>query len=214
MNRIIKKQTSTVRQAQINTQSKVQNNPSSTPIKKSNIAISHIKQSTKKTVNPSVQKNRNDQLNINDLINYGIPSNKLDMIRNAIENVVTIEMNDNEYMINKNIIFNAKYRQLKYFLQNQAYTINLINMLNNNDLQQVINYLMMYDYDVYNNDWINEKERLNSTIVEECQPNSNMTCTKCHNETVYTFSKQTKGGDEGETHFCKCCTCGHVWSES
>lgn len=40
-----------------------------------------------------------------------------------------------------------------------------------------------------------------------------MTC-KCGSKKVLTFNKQTRGGDEGTSVFCKCITCGSKWMES
>ena len=36
-------------------------------------------------------------------------------------------------------------------------------------------------------------------------------CTKCGSRKTISFSKQTRGGDEGTTVFAKCVTCGKTW---
>lgn len=39
-------------------------------------------------------------------------------------------------------------------------------------------------------------------------------CKRCHLDNLVINSKQTRGGDEGETIFYYCLDCGHKWKES
>ena len=36
-------------------------------------------------------------------------------------------------------------------------------------------------------------------------------CPKCHSENIYTYSKQTRSGDEAETKYCYCIDCKKHW---
>ncbi|MGB9674725.1 MAG: transcription factor S [Nanopusillaceae archaeon] len=36
-------------------------------------------------------------------------------------------------------------------------------------------------------------------------------CPKCGNKGAYFWSVQTRAGDEGETKFYKCVSCGYTW---
>ena len=36
-------------------------------------------------------------------------------------------------------------------------------------------------------------------------------CQACGSKRTYSFSKQTRGGDEGTTVFAKCAECGKTW---
>ena len=36
-------------------------------------------------------------------------------------------------------------------------------------------------------------------------------CPKCKSENIYTYSKQTRSGDEAETKYCHCIDCGKTW---
>lgn len=46
---------------------------------------------------------------------------------------------------------------------------------------------------------------------QEHMPIAKITCPKCKNDTCYTWSLQTRAGDEGETSFFKCTKCNHTW---
>lgn len=140
-------------------------------------------------------------------INYGLLSQ-------AINNAVLIDMNDNEYMKNENIIFNSKIKQIKYFLNNENYRKYFIEALRNNNVQVLVNYIMMNDPDVYENDWKNERLRLTSSIIEECTPNSAVQCEQCGKQMVHTDQRQLRSGDEGITTIFKCCNCGKIWQEN
>lgn len=135
------------------------------------------------------------------------------ILLDSINDVVNIEMNNNEYMINNNIIFSAKIKQLEYFLHNDQYRNNLLNALKHNDKEIIIHYLMMYDPEVYTNEWENESKRLTTSIIQSCIPNTTYKCPKCNEEKVFSYSQQIRSGDEGTTHFFKCCNCGHTWRE-
>lgn len=137
-----------------------------------------------------------------------------DILSQAINNAVSIDMNDNEYMTNENIIFNSKIKQIKYFLLNENYKNNFIIALNNGDISTLVNYIMMNDPNVYEDDWKNESRRLTSSIIEECTPNSDVQCEKCGQKTVYAFQRQVRSGDEGATTFFRCCNCGKTWQEN
>lgn len=158
------------------------------------------------------------------LTNNNINVEYADILFSAINYVIDIEMNDNEYMKNKSIIFSAKKTQLEYFLQNERYKMNLVDALQkayqgtddnaNKRLNLIINILMSYDPQVYPSQWENESKRLTSSIIETCEPNSAVTCIRCGKQTVNVNSRQVRSADEGETSFFKCCSCGAVWQEN
>jgi len=52
------------------------------------------------------------------------------------------------------------------------------------------------------------------TVVEEDitpMPTVNIECPKCGYREAYTWSVQTRSGDESETQFFKCKKCGYTW---
>ena len=158
------------------------------------------------------------------LTNNGINVEYADILYDAIKHVITIEMNDNEYMKNQSIIFSAKRTQLEYFLQNDQYKSNFINALQKAYQEQsesgrnirmylIIDLLMSYDPQVFPSEWENESKRLTSSIIEECEPNSVERCPKCNKQTINVKTRQLRSNDEPETVFYTCCNCGYKWQE-
>lgn len=158
------------------------------------------------------------------LSNNGINVEYTDILFNAIKYVITIEMNDNEYMKNQSIIFSAKRTQLEYFLQNEQYKSNLVDALQkayqetsesmrNKRIYLIIDMLMSYDPQVYPSEWKNESARLTSSIIEQCEPNSVRNCPRCGKQSINVKTRQVRSGDEGETSFYTCCNCGYKWQE-
>lgn len=154
----------------------------------------------------------------NNLIRAILPldSQSQEILRDAIDTVVQIEMNDNVFMNNKDIIFDAKIKQLTYFLQSEQYKNNLLDAIHNVRKNDLIMYLTEYDPEVFPQEWENETKRLTTLIIDECIPNTNVHCisSTCKNDnTVYAITKQLRSGDEGATTIYKCCRCGRIWSE-
>lgn len=144
----------------------------------------------------------------------GIDVSFADIFTKAITKVIEIEMNDNEFMTNSNIIFSAKLQQLDYFLQQDSYKSSLITALQHQDINLLTNILMQYDPQVYPADWDNETQRLTSSIIEKCEPNSAYICPRCNEEKVFATQRQVRSGDEGATSFFRCCNCGYIWQEN
>lgn len=158
------------------------------------------------------------------LTNNNINVEYTDILFDAIKRVITIEMNDNEYMKNQSIILSAKRTQLEYFLQNEQYKLNLVDALQkayheesenmrNKRMYLIIDIIMSYDPQVFPSEWENESKRLTSSIIEQCEPNSVRECPKCGKQTINVKSLQVRSGDEGETSFFTCCNCGYKWQE-
>jgi DNA-directed RNA polymerase subunit M len=42
-------------------------------------------------------------------------------------------------------------------------------------------------------------------------PTTSADCPKCDNSTAYWWLLQTRGADEGLTHFFRCTKCNHTW---
>lgn len=158
------------------------------------------------------------------LTNNGINVEYADILYDAIKRVITIEMNDNEYMKNQSIILSAKRTQLEYFLQNAQYKLNLVDALQkayqeesesgrNKRMYLIIDIIMSYDPQVFPSEWENESKRLTSSIIEQCEPNSVRECPKCGKQTINVKGAQVRSGDEGETAFFTCCNCGYKWQE-
>lgn len=132
----------------------------------------------------------------------------------AVKNVINIEKNDNEFMTNDSIIFFAKLQQLDYFLRQPSYKDSLIRALQGQNINWIISILMQYDPQVYPEEWDNETQRLTSSIIEKCEPNSVYECPKCHEKKVFSTQRQVRSADEGTTSFFRCCNCGYVWQEN
>lgn len=132
----------------------------------------------------------------------------------AIKKVIEIEMNDNEFMTNADIILSAKLQQLDYFLRQPSYKDSLIRALQGQNINWIISILMQYDPQVYPEEWDNETQRLTSSIIEKCEPNSVYECPKCHEKKVFSTQRQVRSADEGTTSFFRCCNCGYVWQEN
>jgi len=45
----------------------------------------------------------------------------------------------------------------------------------------------------------------------ETMPIMDARCPKCGNDKAYSWTLQTRAGDEGETSFFKCIKCKHTW---
>lgn len=133
-------------------------------------------------------------------------------IKNAINKVISREMSDNEYMKNKDIMFDSKINQIIYFCKNSSYRNKFISV--QNDENKLINFLEKYDYEHFSDEWQNEIIRLKTSIVDNnLVSNTNTKCKNCGRENVHHYSKQTRSNDEGETHFYLCLSCGHTWTE-
>lgn len=51
------------------------------------------------------------------------------------------------------------------------------------------------------------------TMVKQVQAQGTyLKCMKCQSNLIIIECKQVRGGDEGQTMFCKCSTCGHRWT--
>lgn len=161
-------------------------------------------------------KNDIGKNNIKEELNGLFPNIDIDynLLSQAINNAVLIDMNDNEYMKNENIIFNSKIKQIKYFLFDENYRKYFIQVLNDGNVPTIVKCIMMNDPDVYENDWKNERRRLTSSIIEECTPNSAVQCEQCGKQMVHTDQRQLRSGDEGITTIFKCCNCGKIWQEN
>lgn len=133
-------------------------------------------------------------------------------IKNAINKVIYREMSDNEYMKNKDIMFDSKINQIIYFCKNDSYKNNFISV--QNDENKLINFLEKYDYEHFSDEWQNEIIRLKTSIVDNnLMSNTPVKCERCNIQNVHVYSKQTRSNDEGETHFYLCLSCGHTWKD-
>ena len=148
------------------------------------------------------------------LTNNNINVEYVDILFNAINYVIDIEMNDNEFMTNADIILSAKLQQLEYFLQQSSYKESLNRALQNQNINWITSILMQYDPQVYPADWENETQRLTTSIIEKCEPNSVYECPRCHEKKVFSTQRQVRSGDEGATSFFRCCNCGYIWQEN
>lgn len=132
-------------------------------------------------------------------------------IKNAINKVISREMSDNEYMKNKDIMFDSKINQIIYFCKNTSYQNEFISV--QNDENNLIKFLEKYDSEHFPDEWKNETIRLKTSIVDNLVSNTNTKCERCNIQNVYHHSKQTRSNDEGETHFYLCLSCGHTWKD-
>ena len=122
-------------------------------------------------------------------------------IKNAINKVISREMSDNEYMKDKDIMFDSKINQIIYFCKNDSYK------------NKLIKFLEKYDYEHFPKEWENETIRLKTSIVENLVSNTPIKCKHCNRANVYAITKQVRSGDEGATTFYTCLTCNYTWKE-
>lgn len=125
----------------------------------------------------------------------------------------------NNTSFTKTIVRNAKIRQLEYLYINSIWKNTLSNLQRITDdterKRAAIALFEMNEMDVYEDEWKESKDHLNSyTNLEQLQPNSNETCGKCGNQSVYFKQTQVKSNDEGATTFYRCLKCGHQWIQS
>lgn len=132
-------------------------------------------------------------------------------IKNAINKVISREMSDNEYMKNKDIMFDSKINQIIYFCKNDSYKNKFISV--QNDENKLIKFLEKYDYEHFPEEWKNETIRLKTSIVENLVSNTPIKCKHCNRANVYAITKQVRSGDEGATTFYTCLTCNYTWKE-
>lgn len=72
--------------------------------------------------------------------------------------------------------------------------------------------------DIWDSPFFDEERRLekldfeNKTSKMEMVPSGEI-CGKCKSDNTFGFSKQTRSGDEGVTHFIICMNCGSKWRE-
>ncbi|RME53921.1 transcription factor S [Candidatus Woesearchaeota archaeon] len=61
----------------------------------------------------------------------------------------------------------------------------------------------------------NEEKNLNVVDGEEegMLPLTDAECPKCHHAKAFFWLVQTRAGDEGETKFLKCESCGNTWRD-
>lgn len=145
-------------------------------------------------------------------------SNKLPFVKNPgkfyniIDQIVLNEQNDNEYMKDYDIMFISKLDQIKYFCNNAEYKRKFEKNLNEKDIIMIY-FLEQYDYELFQDEWKNEMLRLKSTIVDNKEPNTNDICNRCNKQTVYMTARQIRSGDEGDTKFFTCLSCGNKWTQ-
>ena len=132
-------------------------------------------------------------------------------IKNAINKVISREMSDNEYMKNKDIMFDSKINQIIYFCKNASYRNEFISV--QNDENELIKFLEKYDYEHFPDEWKNETIRLKTSIVDNLVSNTPTKCKRCNRANVYSITKQVRSSDEGETTFYTCLTCNYTWKE-
>lgn len=132
-------------------------------------------------------------------------------IKNAINKVISREMSDNEYMKDKDIMFDSKINQIIYFCKNDSYKNEFISV--QNDENKLIKFLEKYDYEHFPKEWENETIRLKTSIVENLVSNTPIKCKHCNRANVYAITKQVRSGDEGATTFYTCLTCNYTWKE-
>lgn len=132
-------------------------------------------------------------------------------IKNAINKIISREMSDNEYMKDKDIMFDSKINQIIYFCKNDSYKNKFISV--QNDENKLIKFLEKYDYEHFPKEWENETIRLKTSIVENLVSNTPIKCKHCNRANVYAITKQVRSGDEGATTFYTCLTCNYTWKE-
>jgi DNA-directed RNA polymerase subunit M/transcription elongation factor TFIIS len=109
-------------------------------------------------------------------------------------------------------IENAVYQNGKNYLLNMYEIINEINSGNklntilkdikNNKLDWKCNYLKEYIY---------EEEEQDNFIVNPFEVEEGVLECKCGSKRVYSYAKQTRGGDESTSTFAECMGCKAKW---
>lgn len=134
-----------------------------------------------------------------------------DNLYTAINNVIKREMSDNEYMKDRSIMFKSKINQILYFSKNKRYREELVN--NQNNVNNLTNFLEKYDYELFPEEWKNETIRLKTSIIENNVSNTDVACPNCGQKNAFAITKQLRSGDEGATTMFTCNECKHTWKE-
>lgn len=161
---------------------------------------------------PIIIKKKDQETIIKTKLNFLNTYLNITNIKNAINKVISREMSDNEYMKNKDIMFDSKINQIIYFCKNDSYKNEFISV--QNDENKLIKFLEKYDYEHFPKEWENETIRLKTSIVDNnLTSNTPIKCKHCNRANVYAITKQVRSGDEGETTFYTCLTCNYTWKE-
>ena len=119
----------------------------------------------------------------------------------------------------KTIVRNAKLRQLEYLYQDPVWknTLQTLQTITDESDRKklAIHLFELNEMDVYEDDWKESKEHLESyNRLEQLQPNSNEICPDCGQQSIYYQYRQVRSADEGATTFYFCLKCGKQWIQS
>lgn len=103
--------------------------------------------------------------------------------------------------------------------------VTIWNLFHKSECPQIVNYEMLYEklFDPslkMNSVWEMEtfssfakkEEEFGNFIITPCEIMEGiLKCDKCKCKKIFSFSKQTRSGDESTTVFAKCSNCQHQW---
>jgi len=133
-------------------------------------------------------------------------------VKDALKLVLTVEKNIN--ILEKNIHDVAKddefiYTNIAYQLVSDIKQGKKLKELLEEIKQQKLNWKhpSLADY-------INEEIEQDNFIIQPFEIVEGITQCKCGSKRVYSYTKQTRGGDESSTTFNECLQCKSKWSYS
>jgi DNA-directed RNA polymerase subunit M/transcription elongation factor TFIIS len=141
--------------------------------------------------------------------NHSVDETYRNICKTALRSVLSIEKNID--ILERNIFQSTttldEYEELTMSIVTKIRDGHRLNPLLKTIKEKKIGYKSDYFKDV--RDTLDEQQNFieNPFEVDE----GVLECSKCGSKKTFSFSKQTRGGDEGTTVFAQCTNCGKKW---
>ena len=134
------------------------------------------------------------------------------MYRNKGLNAIKIVCSNTEAIYLENIIHEQSDNQEEYYLIIQE----MINIYRSNkDIEYIVELLQSKKYlfrtDEYQN-YSKKLEEIDNFLMKPFEVDEGvLTCNKCNSNKTFSYTKQTRSGDESTTVFVICSECNAKW---
>ena len=141
-----------------------------------------------------------------------IDSPSRDKVKNALKLVLTLDKNVN--ILEKNIYDASKNDELTYLSIAYQLVTDIKGGKKLKELLDEIKQNKVFWKHTSLNDFIEEEIEQDNFIIQPFEIVEGITQCKCGSKRVYSYTKQTRGGDESSTTFNECLKCKSKWSYS